>query len=144
MAMSRSRAETSLTTRSPIWIVPDVGVSRPAIMRSAVVLPHPEDPTRIMNSPSAISSDRSSTATAPPANRLVTPSRVTPGIRPPERRARSFDPRERDGADEPPLREEEDRQHRDLAHHRSGHEQVPLGEVAALELGEAELERGVG
>src|ERR1700727_2873485 len=136
MAMSRSRAETSLT----IWIVPDVGVSSPAIILSAVVLPQPDEPTRIMNSPSAISSESSSTATAPPGKRLVTASSVTPGMRPP----RSFDPRERNGPDEPSLREQECRQHGDLAHHRARHEQVPLGEVRALELGEPELERGVG
>src|SRR6201999_2013961 len=140
MAMSRSRAETSLTTRSPIWIVPDVGVSNPAIIRSAVVLPHPEDPTRIMNSPSAMSSDSSSTATAPPAKRLVTASSVTPAMSAPP----SLDPRECAGADEPPLGEQEHGQHRDLAHHGAGHEQVPLGEVRALQLGEPELERGVG
>ena len=51
-------------------IVPEVGFSSPAIIRSAVVFPHPEEPTRIMNSPSAISSERSSTATVPPANAL--------------------------------------------------------------------------
>src|ERR1700759_3422845 len=140
--MSRSRAETSLTIRSPIWIVPAVGVSRPAIIRSAVVLPQPDEPTRIMNSPSAISRDRSSTATAPPGKRLVTESSVTPGMRGPLR-GRSLDPRECDRADEPPLREQEHQQHRDLAHDGCGHEQVPLGEVRALELRKPQLKRVV-
>jgi hypothetical protein len=64
-------------------IVPAVGFSRPAIMRSAVVLPHPEEPTRIMNSPSAMSRVSSSTATVPPANCLLTASSVTLGMHPP-------------------------------------------------------------
>ena len=37
---------TSFTTRSPIAIVPSVRSSRPAIIRSTVVLPHPDGPTR--------------------------------------------------------------------------------------------------
>ncbi len=42
--MSRFAGETSLTTRSPIRIVPVVGVSSPATIRRAVVLPHPDGP----------------------------------------------------------------------------------------------------
>ena len=53
--MSRSLGVRSLTTRSPIEIVPALISSSPAIMRSSVVLPHPEGPTRTVNSPSAIS-----------------------------------------------------------------------------------------
>src|SRR4051812_41753326 len=44
----------SLTTSSPILISPSVTFSRPAPIRSAVDLPEPEGPTRIMNSPSLI------------------------------------------------------------------------------------------
>ena len=51
MAMSRSFGGSHVTSRSPMWIVPSDGVSRPAIMFSSVDLPHPEDPTRIRNSP---------------------------------------------------------------------------------------------
>jgi hypothetical protein len=57
--MSRSFGSTSLTTRSPIVIVPPVIVSSPAIIRSAVDLPQPEGPTRTRNSLSAISRSRS-------------------------------------------------------------------------------------
>ena len=42
---------------------PDVTGSSPAIMRNVVVLPQPEGPTKVKNSPSAMVSDRSSTAT---------------------------------------------------------------------------------
>ena len=52
MAMSRSFGGRSLTTRSPIEIVPAVISSSPAMDRSAVDLPQPDGPTRTMNSPS--------------------------------------------------------------------------------------------
>ena len=65
MATSRSRGGTSLTTRSPISTLPSLIVSRPAIMRSAVVLPQPDGPTKTTNSPSAMSMLRSVTALVP-------------------------------------------------------------------------------
>src|SRR5215204_2421135 len=43
-------------------IVPDVGVSRPATMRSVVVLPHPEGPSRAKNEPCGTSRSRALTA----------------------------------------------------------------------------------
>jgi hypothetical protein len=55
-----------LTTRSPIAISPEVMSSSPAIIRSAVDLPDPDGPTSTMNSPSAMSNDRSFTAGTPP------------------------------------------------------------------------------
>ena len=55
---------------------PPLTASRPASIRSAVVLPHPDGPTRTTNSPLAISSERSSTATTGP-NRLLTWSKLT-------------------------------------------------------------------
>jgi hypothetical protein len=65
--MSRSLGGRSLTTRSPIEIVPAVISSSPAMDRSAVDFPHPDGPTSTTNSPSAISRLRSSTALTPPA-----------------------------------------------------------------------------
>ncbi len=61
MAMSRSLAATLLTTRSPIRIWPSVIDSRPASMRRAVDLPHPDGPTRTMNSLSLIATLKSFT-----------------------------------------------------------------------------------
>ena len=52
--MSRSFGASSLTTSPPIFSSPAVMSSSPAIIRSAVDLPQPEGPTRIMNSPSPI------------------------------------------------------------------------------------------
>ena len=65
MAMSRSREGTWLTTRSPIRTTPLEISSSPATIRSAVVLPQPDGPTSTMNSPSAMSRSRESTAFVP-------------------------------------------------------------------------------
>ena len=54
MAMSRSAGSKSFTTRSSIFKVPLVMVSRPAIMRSKVDLPQPLGPTMTTNSPSSM------------------------------------------------------------------------------------------
>src|SRR6266545_1167325 len=73
--MSRSLGGRSLTTRSPMLMVPEVMSSSPAIIRSAVDLPHPDGPTKTMKSPSGMSSDNESTARVlPPPYTLVTSS----------------------------------------------------------------------
>src|ERR1041384_7838482 len=74
--MSRSLGARSLTTSPPIFSSPSVMSSSPAISRSAVDLPQPEGPTRIMNSPSPISRSISFTASWPSGKTLVIPSRV--------------------------------------------------------------------
>src|SRR5262245_19207037 len=53
----------------PKRICPAVRSAKPAIVRSSVVLPQPEGPSSVKNSPSAISSDTSSTARTVPNNR---------------------------------------------------------------------------
>src|SRR6266496_1615167 len=78
--MSRSFGAIWLTTVSPIRSSPSVMSSRPAIIRSAVDLPQPEGPTRIMNSPSATSRLMSLTASKPSEKRLLTPSRTISAI----------------------------------------------------------------
>src|SRR5918994_7516676 len=72
--MSRSLGAFSLTTSSPIRTCPSVMSSSPAIIRSAVDLPHPDGPTRMMNSPSPTSRLMCFTASVPSGNRLVTSS----------------------------------------------------------------------
>src|SRR6478735_536788 len=62
MAMSRSFGGTSVTSRSPIRMRPELTSSRPASIRSDVDLPQPDGPTRTMNSPSWISRSRPGTA----------------------------------------------------------------------------------
>ena len=54
MPMSRfsggTKVFSELTTRPSMLISPEVGFSKPAIIRSMVVLPQPEGPSRVMNS----------------------------------------------------------------------------------------------
>src|ERR1700745_3504601 len=61
-----------------IW--PLVGRSKPAIIRSVVVLPHPDGPSRVKNSPAGMSRSMPATATCSP-NFFVSPSSwIAPGI----------------------------------------------------------------
>ena len=53
-------------TRPPISIVPLVMSSSPAIRLSVVVLPQPDGPTSVTNSPSSIVSETLSTANTVP------------------------------------------------------------------------------
>src|SRR3954470_6428020 len=79
MAMSRSFGARSLTTRPPIEIVPALTSSRPAIIRSAVDLPHPDGPTSTISSWSLTSRLRCSmTETSP--YRFATSVKVTPDM----------------------------------------------------------------
>src|SRR6516225_4198566 len=71
MAMSRSFGALSFTTLPPIYNSPDVMSSSPAIMLRVVDFPHPDGPTRMMNSPSAMSRLMSFTASAPSGKRLL-------------------------------------------------------------------------
>src|SRR3954451_19783030 len=60
------------TTSSPrSRMSPSSGSSKPATIRIVVVLPHPEGPSSVRNSPSRMSSVRSSTAVTSP-KRFVT------------------------------------------------------------------------
>src|SRR5206468_1074756 len=80
MATSRSLGGRSVTLRSPMKISPMVTSSKPARRRRMVDFPHPEGPTRTMNSPSPISRETSSTATTSDPNSLVTPSSTIPAM----------------------------------------------------------------
>src|SRR6266542_2327314 len=64
--MSRRRGARSVTSAPPIEIRPAVASSSPAIIRSRVVFPHPDGPTKTMNSPSSTPRSTLSTATTPP------------------------------------------------------------------------------
>src|SRR5581483_3159875 len=72
MAMSRSFGALSLTTWPPILSSPSEMSSSPATMRSAVDLPQPEGPTRIISSPSGTSRFKCLTASKPSPYRFVT------------------------------------------------------------------------
>ena len=64
------------TSLPPTWMVPEVGSTIRLIMRRVVVLPHPEDPTRTVIPPSAISRFRLWTAVVPLGKRLFTASNL--------------------------------------------------------------------
>src|SRR5262245_58225768 len=64
--MSRSRARRMVTSSPPSRMRPPVGSSRPAIMRSVVVLPQPDGPSMTKNSPSPTTKLESWTATNDP------------------------------------------------------------------------------
>src|SRR4249920_2104163 len=64
--MSRWAARLKVTSSPPRMILPEVGSSRPAIMRSVVVLPQPDGPSMTKNSPSATVKFESRTATNSP------------------------------------------------------------------------------
>ena len=55
MFIGRSYGGSSARSRPSSMIVPEVGVSKPASMRSSVVLPQPDEPSRANTSPLAMS-----------------------------------------------------------------------------------------
>ena len=58
-------------TSPSISMVPAVGVSRPASIRSVVVFPHPDGPSKEMNSPCSIARLKSSTAVTAPKRQVT-------------------------------------------------------------------------
>ena len=52
-------------------IEPESGFSKPAIMRSTVVFPDPDGPSKVINSPANISSETFSTARTEPNEREI-------------------------------------------------------------------------
>src|ERR1700735_10986 len=81
MAMRRSRGDRCVTSCPPIRIWPEVGVSRPAIIRRRVVFPEPEGPRKTRNSPSWVSRLTSLTAPSSPfLKTLVSPLVSTTAI----------------------------------------------------------------
>src|SRR3954451_14543485 len=108
--MSRSFGVTSFTTRSPIRTRPSLMSSSPAAMRSAVVLPHPDGPTRTMNSPFTTLRSSWSTALVPSGKTFETASKT------PLATGLLLDAAADEPAHEGPLRDHEDdrdREHRD-------------------------------
>ena len=64
--MSRSPARLKVTSLPPSRMRPEVGSSRPAIMRRVVVLPQPDGPSRTKNSPFSTTKLESLTAAKSP------------------------------------------------------------------------------
>ena len=78
MLTSRFCGGVEVTSSPPTMTVPALGSVKPAIIRSVVVLPHPEGPSREKNSPLAMSRSRLSTTVSLP-NCLVRPRSDTAG-----------------------------------------------------------------
>src|SRR2546423_10282381 len=66
MPMPRRSTATPCISTFPMWIEPAVGFSKPAIMRSVVVLPQPDGPSSETNSPGAIVRSSGPTACVTP------------------------------------------------------------------------------
>src|ERR671931_2488341 len=78
--MSRSRGASSFIRSPPMINSPSVMSSNPATIRNAVDFPHPDGPTRIMNSPSPIPRFMSLTASKPSGYRFQTSLNVISAI----------------------------------------------------------------
>src|SRR6478609_3710841 len=128
MAMSRPCGSTSLTRRPPMRSSPVEMSSRPATIRRAVDLPHPDGPTMTRNSPSATSIERSCTAWKPFSYSLFMLSSSTVAICAPEcvDRASALDGTGGETGDQRFLGEQEQREQRDRHHHSAGGHQPPL------------------
>ena len=81
MATSRSKGPRSLTTRPPMRTSPEVASSRPAMMLSVVVLPQPDGPSSVTNSPSSMRRSTSLQASTAPKD-LQTLTSSTSAISP--------------------------------------------------------------
>ena len=66
MDTSRSVADSRVTSSPPMKMEPELAISRPAIRRSVVVLPHPEGPSRVTRVPASMVKLMSATATTGP------------------------------------------------------------------------------
>src|SRR5580704_15878607 len=121
--MSRSLGDLLFTTCPPMSSSPAVMSSRPAIMFSTVDFPEPDGPTRMTNSPSAISRLKSSTASDPSGKRLVmwssaisaTCLSLTP---------LALDRAGRQPGDDPALEEQHEDDDRDGDDHRGGRDRT--------------------
>src|SRR5579859_5480238 len=117
--MSRSLGVLLFTTWPPMRSSPEVMSSRPAIMFSVVDFPQPDGPTRMTNSPSAISRLKSLTASDPSGKRLVmwssTISATCLSLTP-----LALDRAGRQAGDDPALEEQHEDDDRDGDDHRRG------------------------
>src|SRR5437868_4014757 len=127
MAMSRSIGARLFTTLPSMLISPELISSRPATMRSVVVLPQPEGPTSTTNSRSRISRFTSLTACVP-SNFLLRSLSLTCAM--------ALTLNRPGNAGDVVLDEERiDDGHWDGTDQRAGHERAPEEDVAADELG---------
>src|SRR3954447_23148169 len=133
--MSRSFGARSLTTSPPIFRSPSEMSSSPAIIRSAVDFPHPDGPTRIMNSASRIARFMCLTASKPSGYRLTTSSNSISAMS--VRLLSALDRTRGQAGDDALLEEQDEQDQRDRDHHRRSGDAA----VGDLVLGRAGEER---
>src|SRR5262245_9302881 len=123
------------TSRPPITISPESASSRPATARRIVLFPHPDGPSRTRNSPSAIRSETSLTASTLPKRLTRCLIRMSATrLLPP--RVRSLLERPGHGSlHEPALEDQEDDEHGEHRHHGGGRDHAPVGDELALKRG---------
>src|SRR5689334_22808978 len=80
MPRRSSAAGTDAVSSSSSQTVPDVGSTIRLTIRSEVVLPQPEGPTRTVIRPDGATRSSPSTAVVPPGYRLTTESNLITGI----------------------------------------------------------------
>src|SRR5262245_17394508 len=125
------------TSRPPITISPESASSRPATARRIVLLPHPDGPSRTRNSPSAMRSDTSLTASTLPNRLTRCLIRMSATPLPPS----LFERPGHRSLHEPALEDQEDDEHGQHRHHRGGRDHTPVGDELALERGDPDRER---
>src|SRR6476660_2615252 len=100
------------TSRPPITISPESASSRPATARRIVLLPHPDGPSSTRNSPSAIRSETSATASTLPKRLTRCLIRMSATPFPPSVRRSLLERPGHRSLHEPALEDQEDDQHR--------------------------------
>src|SRR5215470_8791392 len=112
-----------LTSLPPITISPESASSSPATARRIVLLPQPDGPRRTRNSPSAIRSETSLTASTLPKRLtrcLIRMSAIPPSLRPCRTCPSLLERACHRSLHEPALEDQEDDDHRHHRHHRRG------------------------
>src|SRR5438105_8508022 len=102
-----------------MWMLPEVGVSSPATMFKSVLLPQPDGPTRIRNSPASTSMSMPLRMSVAP--KLLRTSRIESA---PIVLSLSFDGAGREPAHEVLACHDVDEQRRQRSDHRGGHVDV--------------------
>src|SRR5882672_5199400 len=131
--MSRSFDSVSLTTRASIEMLPPLTSSSPASMRSRVDLPHPEGPTRTMNSPSWMSK-------VMPWITRVAPNAFSMSLNETEAMASALDRAGGEAGDHVALERVVDRRRGERIDQPGGHQQLPRRIVGREKIAERHRE----
>src|SRR5579871_6916562 len=131
------------TSRSPIMISPESASSSPATTRRIVLFPHPDGPSRTRNSPSAIRSETSLTASTLPKRftRCLIRISAIALLLEPGRGSSLLECAGHRRLDEPALEDEEDDDDRAHRHDGCSRDQPPVGDELTLQRRDPDGER---